>query len=36
VDEVLMPANGRKSQILISDIIILKTALDAIPFFSKV
>ncbi|XP_034580449.1 DNA mismatch repair protein MSH4 isoform X3 [Setaria viridis] len=35
-DEVLKPANGRKSQMLISDIIILKTALDAIPFFSKV
>ncbi|CAL5062750.1 unnamed protein product [Urochloa decumbens] len=35
-DEVLRPANGRKSQILISDIIILKTALDALPFFSKV
>ncbi|TVU03162.1 hypothetical protein EJB05_51320 [Eragrostis curvula] len=35
-DEVLKPANGRKSQMLISDIIVLKTALDAIPFFSKV
>nr|CAB3457960.1 unnamed protein product [Digitaria exilis] len=35
-DEVLNPANGRRSQMLISDIIILKTALDAIPFFSKV
>ncbi|KAG2636978.1 hypothetical protein PVAP13_2NG481800 [Panicum virgatum] len=36
MDEVLKPPNGRKSQMLISDIIILKTALDAIPFFSKV
>uniref|UniRef100_A0A453B446 DNA mismatch repair protein MutS core domain-containing protein n=1 Tax=Aegilops tauschii subsp. strangulata TaxID=200361 RepID=A0A453B446_AEGTS len=35
-DEVLKPANGRKSQLLISDIIVLKTALDAIPFLSKV
>uniref|UniRef100_A0A0E0Q8C6 DNA mismatch repair proteins mutS family domain-containing protein n=1 Tax=Oryza rufipogon TaxID=4529 RepID=A0A0E0Q8C6_ORYRU len=35
-DEVLKPANGRKSQGLISDIIVLKTALDAIPFLSKV
>ncbi|EER99382.2 DNA mismatch repair protein MSH4 [Sorghum bicolor] len=35
-DEVLKPANGRKSQKLISDIIVLKTALDAIPFLSKV
>ncbi|XP_062187204.1 DNA mismatch repair protein MSH4 isoform X2 [Phragmites australis] len=35
-DEVLKPANGRKSQMLISDIIVLKTALDAIPFLSKV
>ncbi|KAL6640022.1 hypothetical protein ACP70R_022332 [Stipagrostis hirtigluma subsp. patula] len=34
--EVLKPANGRRSQMLISDIIVLKTALDAIPFFSKV
>jgi len=32
----LKPANGRKSQKLISDIIVLKTALDAIPFLSKV
>uniref|UniRef100_A0A0D3GR19 DNA mismatch repair proteins mutS family domain-containing protein n=1 Tax=Oryza barthii TaxID=65489 RepID=A0A0D3GR19_9ORYZ len=35
-DEVLKPANGRKSRGLISDIIVLKTALDAIPFLSKV
>uniref|UniRef100_A0A0E0LKR5 DNA mismatch repair proteins mutS family domain-containing protein n=1 Tax=Oryza punctata TaxID=4537 RepID=A0A0E0LKR5_ORYPU len=35
-DKVLKPANGRKSQGLISDIIVLKTALDAIPFLSKV
>ncbi|XP_010933638.1 DNA mismatch repair protein MSH4 [Elaeis guineensis] len=35
-EEVLRPANGRKSQMLISDIIILKTALDALPFLSKV
>ncbi|ONM23667.1 DNA mismatch repair protein MSH4 [Zea mays] len=35
-DKVLKPANGRKSQMLISDIIVLKTALDAIPFLSKV
>ena len=35
-DEVLRPANGRKSQMLISSIIILKTALDALPFLSKV
>ena len=35
-DEVLKPANGRKSQLLISDIIVLKAALDGIPFLSKV
>lgn len=35
-DEVLKPPNGRKSQMLISDIIVLKTALDALPFLSKV
>ncbi|CAL9107996.1 unnamed protein product [Musa textilis] len=35
-EEVLRPANGRKIQILISDIIVLKTALDALPFLSKV
>ncbi|KQK16202.1 hypothetical protein BRADI_1g27377v3 [Brachypodium distachyon] len=35
-DEIPKPANGRKSQLLISDIIVLKTALDAIPFLSKV
>uniref|UniRef100_A0A0A8XX61 MSH4 n=1 Tax=Arundo donax TaxID=35708 RepID=A0A0A8XX61_ARUDO len=35
-DEVLNPANGRKSWKLISDIIVLKTALEAIPFLSKV
>ncbi|KAH7687559.1 DNA mismatch repair Msh2-type protein [Dioscorea alata] len=35
-DVVLKPANGRKSQTLISSIIILKTALDALPFLSKV
>ncbi|KAH7665786.1 DNA mismatch repair protein MutS core domain-containing protein [Dioscorea alata] len=35
-DVVLKPANGRKSQMLISSIIILKTALDALPFLSKV
>lgn len=35
-EEVLKPANGRKSQLLISNIIILKTALDALPFLSKV
>ncbi|KAL6639308.1 hypothetical protein ACP70R_023038 [Stipagrostis hirtigluma subsp. patula] len=34
--EVLKPATGRRSQMLISDIVVLKTALDAIPFFSKV
>nr|GFA27634.1 DNA mismatch repair protein MSH4 [Tanacetum cinerariifolium] len=28
--------NGRKSQLLISSIIVLKTALDALPFLSKV
>ncbi|GJQ96513.1 DNA mismatch repair protein MSH4 [Tanacetum coccineum] len=28
--------NGRKSQVLISSIIVLKTALDALPFLSKV
>lgn len=32
----MKPVNGRKSQMLISDIIVLKTALDAIPFLSKV
>ncbi|XP_064976312.1 DNA mismatch repair protein MSH4-like isoform X4 [Musa acuminata AAA Group] len=35
-EEVLRPANGRKIQILISDIIVLKTALDALPFLCKV
>lgn len=35
-DEVLRPANSRKIQILISDIIVLKTALDSLPFISKV
>ncbi|KAH7659782.1 DNA mismatch repair protein MutS clamp domain-containing protein [Dioscorea alata] len=35
-DVVLKPANGRKCQMLISSIIILKTALDALPFLSKV
>ncbi|XP_020084486.1 DNA mismatch repair protein MSH4 isoform X2 [Ananas comosus] len=35
-EEVLKSVNGRKSQMLISDIIVLKTALDAIPFLSKV
>ncbi|XP_072984424.1 DNA mismatch repair protein MSH4 isoform X3 [Typha latifolia] len=35
-EDVLRPINGRKSQMLISDIIVLKTALDAIPFLSKV
>ncbi|KAK8969261.1 DNA mismatch repair protein MSH4 [Platanthera guangdongensis] len=34
--EALKPANGRKSQILISSIIILKTTLDALPLLSKV
>ncbi|KAM0932818.1 hypothetical protein DsansV1_C38g0232981 [Dioscorea sansibarensis] len=36
IDEVVKPANGRKSQMLTSSIIILKTALDALPFLSKV
>ncbi|XP_020263535.1 DNA mismatch repair protein MSH4 isoform X4 [Asparagus officinalis] len=35
-EEILKPANGRKSQLLISNIIILKTALDALPFLTKV
>ncbi|KAJ3675546.1 hypothetical protein LUZ60_004588 [Juncus effusus] len=35
-DEILKPRNGRKSQMLINDIIVLKTALDALPFLSKV
>ncbi|KAJ3689018.1 hypothetical protein LUZ61_018182 [Rhynchospora tenuis] len=35
-DELLKPPNGRKSQMIISDIIVLKTALDALPFLSKV
>lgn len=35
-DEVLKSPNGRKSQMLISDIIVLKTALDALPFLSMV
>lgn len=35
-NEVLGMDNGRKSQVLIANIIILKTALDALPFLSKV
>lgn len=35
-DEVLKSPNGRKSQMLISDIIVLKIALDALPFLSMV
>ncbi|WOL03538.1 DNA mismatch repair protein MSH4 isoform X1 [Canna indica] len=35
-EEALRPANSRKIQMLISDIIVLKTALDALPFLSKV
>ncbi|PKA46451.1 DNA mismatch repair protein MSH4 [Apostasia shenzhenica] len=34
--EVVKPANGRKSQIMIANIIILKSALDALPLLSKV
>ncbi|WOL04321.1 DNA mismatch repair protein MSH4 [Canna indica] len=34
-EEALRPANSRKIQMLISDIIVLKTALDALPFLSK-
>ncbi|KAL0913014.1 hypothetical protein M5K25_016443 [Dendrobium thyrsiflorum] len=34
--EALKSANARKSQMLISNIIILKTALDALPLLSKV
>ncbi|KAI3727449.1 hypothetical protein L6452_16063 [Arctium lappa] len=35
-NEVLGIDNARKSQVLISSIIVLKTALDALPFLSKV
>ncbi|KAE8661831.1 hypothetical protein F3Y22_tig00113722pilonHSYRG00108 [Hibiscus syriacus] len=35
-NEVLGVDNGKKSQILISSIILLKTALDALPLLSKV
>ncbi|KAK6781483.1 hypothetical protein RDI58_019279 [Solanum bulbocastanum] len=35
-NEVLASDNGRRSQIMISSIILLKTALDALPLLSKV
>ncbi|KMZ57700.1 DNA mismatch repair protein mutS [Zostera marina] len=35
-DQILRSTNPRKSQLMISNIIILKTALDAFPFLSKV
>ncbi|KAK1286211.1 DNA mismatch repair protein MSH4 [Acorus calamus] len=34
-DEVLKPINAKKSQMTIANIILLKTALDALPFLSK-
>lgn len=35
-NEVLGATNARKSQVLISSIILLKTALEALPLLSKV